>query len=288
MRAKANSSRPSGGKRNASKRNKVALSRRLEKHLLAYAVAGTGLAIASASVPADAQIVYTPSNIPLAQPGFGQHVFTTLDINNDGVTDFRFAAFYSTHCSWVSGTFPDGASSCWAVRSLKISPIQAGNGEISAPLPKGVPVGSSGTFGSQSVLLAGSQSQWAFRKPKADTDTGLWQGIQYAYLGLKFVVNGEVHYGWARIKFDYPAAFSSGVHKIQGMFTGTISGYAYQATPNQPIITGQTSDNNNAALSNAETPANMHTLHLGLLAAGSQGVTVWRSSTLAAPATETK
>jgi len=49
------------------------------------------------------------------------------------------------------------------------------------------------------------------------------------YLGLKFSINGETHYGWAKIKIstDY-AAF-------------TISEYAYEATAGQAINSGVTS-----------------------------------------------
>ncbi len=49
------------------------------------------------------------------------------------------------------------------------------------------------------------------------------------YLGLKFNINGDVHYGWAKIKIstDYVAF--------------TISEYAYNATAGEPINSGITS-----------------------------------------------
>lgn len=56
----------------AGNRTATRLSRSLEQNLLAYvAVATAGLA--SAALPADAEVVYTPSNTPMAQGFAGGH-----------------------------------------------------------------------------------------------------------------------------------------------------------------------------------------------------------------------
>jgi hypothetical protein len=47
------------------------------------------------------------------------------------------------------------------------------------------------------------------------------------YLGLKFVINGKTHYGWARFK------------PHQGLNNYYLTGYAYETIPNKPITTGQ-------------------------------------------------
>jgi hypothetical protein len=57
---------------------------------------------------------------------------------------------------------------------------------------------------------------------------GPWLTKSGGYLGLKFIVNGETHFGWARLKFS-------------DFFQTTLTGYAYESTPNKAVIVGQTS-----------------------------------------------
>ena len=49
------------------------------------------------------------------------------------------------------------------------------------------------------------------------------------YLGLKFMINGEVHYGWARLN----ETCDKGNNSIR------LTGYAYETIPNQGIKAGQ-------------------------------------------------
>jgi hypothetical protein len=46
------------------------------------------------------------------------------------------------------------------------------------------------------------------------------------FLGLRFEINGEVHYGWARIRIESPTEWR-------------VKDYAYNATPNNPICAGR-------------------------------------------------
>jgi hypothetical protein len=69
------------------------------------------------------------------------------------------------------------------------------------------------------------------------SDLGPWvgkgKGVRNRYLGLKFVVHGKVHYGWAR--FSVTLAH----HRQYDDVSGTLTGYAYETVPNKPIIAGQ-------------------------------------------------
>lgn len=56
---------------------------------------------------------------------------------------------------------------------------------------------------------------------------GPWLKVGTAYLGLKFKIEGEVHYGWARVNTTDHAS-------------NYLTGYAYETIPNKPIITGKT------------------------------------------------
>ena len=70
------------------------------------------------------------------------------------------------------------------------------------------------------------------------SDLGLWagkgNGVSNRYLGLKFVVHGKVHYGWARL------SVTLGHHRQYDDVSGTLTGYAYETVPNKSIIAGKT------------------------------------------------
>lgn len=54
-----------------------------------------------------------------------------------------------------------------------------------------------------------------------------------AFVGVKFTLNREVHYGWIRFQLVQDK-FSFGVD-------ANITGYAYETNPNQPIPVGKKS-----------------------------------------------
>jgi len=89
-----------------------------------------------------------------------------------------------------------------------------------------------------------------------------------AFLGLKFVVDGQAHYGWA--------------HVTVGGNSTVLNGYAYETVPNQPLLTGKTSG------PVAETQASLTPIpeqqpaSLGLLARGADGLAIWRRTDEAA------
>jgi hypothetical protein len=219
----------------------------LNPYALGASVAGVGLLALAQS--AEAKIVYTPANITLSSR-------LALDLNHDGVPDFGFDYF----------TFGRGFS-------LLIGPVQNNNEIVdhwsqgkrcAAALKKGVTVGPKGRFHQdpKALLMAGS-----IVSTGGGGHAGPWYGlIGQRYLGLKFVVNGKTHYGWARVKGK------------QGTYEYSLTGYAYETIPNKPIITGQTKgpeeisiEGPDAALMPISKPVS-----LGLLAMGAPGLSIWR------------
>jgi len=93
------------------------------------------------------------------------------------------------------------------------------------------------------------------------------------FLGLRFIINGEVHYGWARFS----------VRSGYFLFALKLSGYAYETSPDTTILAGDRgfapeastgSDGaENASMEN--TPA-LQPASLGLLSLGSIGLDAWR------------
>lgn len=239
-------------------RSAVRLGRHLEKNLLAY-VAAAGAGLLSTAAPAEAQIIYTPSNTPMtiAHQNSGV-VFTTLDLNNDGVPDFTFAISSTAHYSSIGYTTLDKFF-------LKVIPGQAGNEAVqgkqaptASAVPAGVTIGPQEKFAAGDLYMVNRTYNRSLGKSKS---SGTWQPVEFAYVGLKITINGQVHYGWARIKFPYPYEYQY----------PSIYGYAYESTPNQPIVTGQTSGSESSG--NTAEPAG-----LGMLAAGAPALSVWCGS----------
>jgi hypothetical protein len=100
---------------------------------------------------------------------------------------------------------------------------------------------------------------------------GLWLNAQHRYLGLKFMIQGQVHFGWARLNVSVTHDF----------FTATLTGYAYETIPNKPIITGdilgeaQTQDEISMEQPTVTAPT-PEPMDLGFLALGSRGLSIWR------------
>jgi hypothetical protein len=235
----------------------ASLSRLLEKNLLAYTAAASA-ALLPAALPAEAEIIYTPSNTPLAIAYQNKGpVYTTLDLNNDGVPDFTFAISSTAHFSSFGYTTR-------AKFFLKINPNQKGNQAVegqqpvtASAVPAGVRIGPKEKFGPGDLYMVDQTYDRYMFKSKS---LGSWQPLEFAYVGLKVVINGEVHYGWARIKFPFPYGYQY----------PSIYGYAYESASNQPISTGQTSESSS---NNATEPAS-----LGMLAAGAPLINLWHGS----------
>ena len=122
----------------------------------------------------------------------------------------------------------------------------------------GVSIGPAITFAKQGIAIMGerliNETTSQFNAPWANSG----KGAKNRYLGLKFVIKGKVHYGWARLTVT-PTG--------QKVFVETLTGYAYETIPNKPIITGKTKGPDLTTGSPAR---------LGHLAAGASAIPAWR------------
>jgi hypothetical protein len=59
---------------------------------------------------------------------------------------------------------------------------------------------------------------------------GQWLHATNRYLGLKFVIKGKTHYGWARLTTSC----------AQFECSDLLTGYAYETVANKSIVTGKT------------------------------------------------
>jgi hypothetical protein len=178
-----------------------------------------------------------------------QH-FYPLDLNRDGVKEFSFSAYYDV-----------GRSSQRAyLRCEGSGSNRAWGSTYEAALRAGVRIGPAGRFNLRHDTMArvftflGTRS--GFYAPWANGG----KGVKDRYLGLKFAINGKIHYGWARLNVSVRAR--DGVN-----ITATLTGYAYETIPNKTIIAGRAKGPDVIIL----TPAS-----LGHLAQGASGLSAWR------------
>jgi len=223
------------------------ITRQLNMYVLAASAAGVGmLALVQ---PAEAKIVYTPAQVRINHK-------LALDLNHDGINDFYFVSSYN-HASSCSSNY------------LIVSPYRKNllltKNFFPLALRAGVRVG-----GAQHFSFNGLMARASFNCTNGHSRfEGDWansgKGVKNRYLGLKFLINGKVHYGWARLN----VTINSILREV------TLTGYAYETVPGKAIIAGATTGPDDAeptaSLTLTPEPAT-----LGTLALGAPGLSIWR------------
>jgi hypothetical protein len=100
----------------------------------------------------------------------------------------------------------------------------------------------------------------AGRSDQSVFSVGEWHNVKTRYLGLAFSIQGQIHYGWARLNVNQDGC----------VITAVLTGYAYETVPGKPIITGKTSGPSEVSETERMPPT------LGLLAKGSIRLDAWR------------
>jgi hypothetical protein len=173
--------------------------------------------------PARAEIAYHSANI-----GINNGIYN-LDLNGDGVTDF---------------TIVSGPGACGSYCNEKLFSVTPGPGNgviaeqlpavVAVPLKRGDEIGPNQAFdgseGFMSWYISRLYCTWRGCH-WTSASGGPWLG-QTGYLGLSFQINGQIHYGWAKLKCP------GGTY---GGGTGTLLGYAYETIPGRAILAGETS-----------------------------------------------
>jgi hypothetical protein len=227
-------------------------------NMYALAAGATGVGMLALTPLAEARVVYTPAHAVI---GRTSKVF--IDLNHDGKNDFEFRQTFLT------------TSSVGEVHSLFLSalPAQKGNqiwgvAHKANALFGGVKVGPKSPFSNTKQAMA--VDYYADGTGGSGTCADPWNNVKNRYLGLKFTINGKTHFGWARLNVACVTMY--GNHVV----TGTLTGYAYETTPNTPIVTGVKKSSEIGGLRNSlVTPVGEH-LTLGLLAMGAPARLAWR------------
>lgn len=240
------------------------LSDSIQQQLNKYALAaGAGVGVLVLGQPSEAKIVYTPADTNITP----DHTIP-LDLNHDGIVDFGFKDVYRR--SRTYGFDHTGVLSVLPANPAnKIEGFHRTNGNYASALRAGASIGPNARFTTGANRMATVFSDTGRARELSGMCFGPWSSGQNRYLGLEFLIKGEVHFGWARLNVSC---------KGLDVFA-TLSGYAYETVPNKPIIAGQTkgSDEESSAGPDASlaVPA-PRPAPLGLIALGSSGLSIWR------------
>ena len=199
--------------------------------------------ISSAVSAANAQVVYTDIN-----PDFlltGNFNTYNLDLNNDSISDFTFTNidyYYnstSTSGSNVTTSVANVVGAAIGNNVLNNSWMVGPSTSFYEPLSlnQGDLIGASASFSSYYISssssigapIAANLNYQNFLNGVLISSSNYFFGDfvidQEGIIGVKFNISGDIHYGWVRVEVSSDKLLS-------------IKDYAYESTPNSPIIAG--------------------------------------------------
>ena len=187
----------------------------VQQRLNMYALAAStaGVSMLALVRPSEAKIIYTPAHHVIGV----NHVYQ-LDVNHDGVNDFEFVN--STSCHSVCS-----ANLLVRYSGRNVNRVRANSRALA--LRAGARIGTHEHFLSM-AKMGSCQTFTSCLGPWANGG----KGVKNRYLGLKFGAGKNIHYGWARFNVTFDGT----------SFTETLTGYAYETTPNKAILAGQTKE----------------------------------------------
>lgn len=243
----------------------------VRQKLGAYAIAAgaTGVSLLALASSADAEIVYTPVNKTV-----GRDASYSIDVNGDGIVDFiltehafkdgSFGTFQQVELMAAAGNQVVCPSSFCASSFDNASALSAGAYIGPNVRPRGwmggqVPLAFEVTFLKDGSVYYGDQ----------------WANVRNRYAGLKLKINGQYHYGWARMNVQFRPGTGT-----QRTWLAQLTGFAYETVAGKPIVAGMTKGPDDekgdlipSALQGrelAEAPS------LASFALGADGLKLWR------------
>lgn len=189
------------------------LSESIHQQLSMYALAASaaGVGMLALAQPSEAKIVYTPAHRVI-----GPNKSYNLDLNHDGNTDFTLknTAYCGTDiCNFFLSLMPTRTNRAVGYEPFFHIPDESA-------LKQGVRIERGDDFqegrGEMAEVIYFSYAYV----------NGPWANVKSRYLGLQFRINGETHYGWARLN----------VKVVKTVITATLT-----ATPTRAFRTRRSS-----------------------------------------------
>jgi hypothetical protein len=206
----------------------------LNKTKLSSYTAFAGAIVAGSA--ANAQVTYTDVNPDVVADSLNPYA---IDFNNDATPDLIFGV------QPLNGSFSSGGQNFTYEGAFAYGFLPTGLSVVnpadstSAVLDCGVSISQASPFGTSSGAILGYAA--IIQPINYPFAVGPWLGVNDKYLGFKFTVGNNNHFGWVRLSVAANAA------------TITIKEYAFNATPDGAINTCQTSGIENVSVEDKVT-----------------------------------
>jgi hypothetical protein len=231
----------------ARKPSSESADRRLKLYSLAAAAAG--VSVLALAQPSEGEVIVTKKAIQIHEG-----IPVTVDLNKDGLADFKFSftTYFSSGYYKYHGNLAMKGLTKGKVVGRKIDSYR---GPFASALAAGANIGPAAHFSSSKGQITVSKE---LQYGSVSGYSGYWHDAPNRFLGVKFQIKGQTHYGWIRLNFSFGG-------------TMQINGWAYETVANKKITAGQT-----AASVEGEALAKKGEPSLGMLALGAEGQSAWR------------
>jgi hypothetical protein len=228
-------------------------------NLYSLAAVAAGVSLVALAQPADAEVVVTRKTIGI---NVGAPAF--VDLNKDGIADFEFSVttFRTNKSSHLNVKLAAKALTGGEVVGEKKYPNL---GPYASALVRGAKIGPSAHFSSSRGEIT-IQRLSAFSSGNGRTygNWSYYSGKNH-FLGVKFLIKGETHYGWIRLALG----------PVPQTVPTSVIGWAYETVANKKITAGETSDDSSQPAGSDQRKITGPSL--GMLALGAGGLALWGS-----------
>lgn len=228
-------------------------------NMYALAAGAAGVSVLALAPIADAKVVYTPVHVSI----LGPRGLYNLDFNHDGITDFTIT---NTTRSNTDQAFWNLFVNCPQGNAVVGTFVYRGFPPDARAFFAGAPIGPGDPFFSRDEKLASF-----YYGGGGPSSHGNWLNVTNRYLGMKFLIAGQTHYGWARLRVK--------VTNNPINIYAELTGYAYETVADTPIVAGKTTGADVEEMPearSARTAPSAAPATLGVLAMGSRGLAIWR------------
>ncbi len=250
--------------RSSKKLGQSKLSRKIDSRSRTYSIAAAaaGVSLLAMAQPADAEVVITRKTIPIPVSSyFGEQHIVPISLNNSGVTDFSFSLY-----SFAYHGFNQTLNVVPAEGGAVVAAPSPRGGSFAAALVRGAKIGSSAQFGSKRVDIEQAEGFDASSKYSRNLYGNWGDNPANRFLGVRFLIDGETHYGWVRLTVTTePRGFSA-----------EITAYAYETIANKRILAGVSGTSSVAEARPQSIEPSSERASLGMLAVGANGLALWR------------
>jgi hypothetical protein len=231
----------------STSRMSTPLEKNIQRNLALYSIAASaaGVSLIALAPPAEGEVVFTSTHQII-----DRRQDLAIDVNHDGITDITIDNLYQKQ---------SGPAGLYAQAVLEAVP-ETGGAVVADPaaygaadLSKGASIGPANIFSARRAVMAFKTVQGYF----GTYSFGAWFNVSDKFLGFRFKIDGQTHYGWARMTVRWNQRYH---------IVAALNGYAYETEPGKAIVAGDTGTAGIEAVPGVE--AERKAVTLGELAAG--------------------